>query len=121
MAKIGIVLVQGLKIVTGLGPLAQSYAPSTGGAIVEVENTLEKIIQAVMQAEAMGTAIGVDGSKKLLMAAPLVEQELLLLFKAKGWQIADEVAFKAAVSKLASDTADLLNSVGDHSVKTTDL
>lgn len=119
LKKLGQVLVKGLQIVTGLGPVVTQYAPNAAGTLTAVEDTLGQIIAAVQSAEAMGAALTLTGPQKLTAAAPLVEQAVLALFKARGWNIGDETAFKAAVAKLTGDVADLLNSVNDGSVQTT--
>ena len=121
LTKLGQVLVKGLQIVTGFGPFLGASVPGSAGTIVQVESTLEKIIAAVQYAEGMGAALSLPGAQKLTAAAPFVEQSVLELFKAKGWTIGDETAFKAAIMRLTSDVADVLNSVSDGSVKTTGL
>lgn len=121
LKKFGEIVVKGLQIVVGLGPVATAYAPNAAGTIVKVENTLEQIIQAVLYAEGVGAALSLPGTQKLTAASPFVEQAVIAFFQTKGWKIGDEAAFKAAIGRLTSDTADLLNAVDHGAVQTTGL
>ena len=121
LKKLGGVLVKGLQIVTGLGPIISSYVPNASGTVVQVENTLDKIIQAVVYAEGVGAALNLPGPQKLTAAAPFVEQAVLTFFAAKGWKIGDEAKFKADVTRLAGVVADILNDVDHGAVETTGL
>ena len=117
LSKLGSILLKGLSIVVGIAPLV-SADPQAASVITETETILNKIITAVQYAEGMGQALSLPGAQKLIAAAPFVEQAVLDLFKARGWQIADETKFKADCAALTGVIADILNDVNGDAVKT---
>ena len=121
LKKFGVVLLEGLKIVTGIAPIIEASAPQTTAALTAVSSTFDRILQAVATVEAVGAALSLPGAQKAIAVAPLVEQELLALCKARGWQIADEAKFKAACLAIGGDVADLMNAVKPDAVQTTGL
>ncbi len=121
LKKLGSALLKVTQIVTGFGPLVASVVPQSSGAINVVTSDLQQIAGVIGTAEAMGQAINAPGTQKLTMAAPLVAQIINQSALMVGKKIADPAAFQKACEGIASNMADLLNSLHDSGVQTTSL
>jgi len=115
LKKLGGALLKGLSIVSGVTP----YLPaSVQPAVTLVTSELTAMAQVVAQMEAVGQALNLAGPQKLIAAAPGIEQIILTSSLMVGKKVADETKFKAAVNGLASNMADLLNSLHADAVTT---
>lgn len=117
LQKFGEVVLRGLAIASGVAPLAgpmiTGLLPGSGGAVATITSDLQLIAGVIQNAEVMGQAIKAPGQQKLIMAAPLVEQIVLNSSLLAHHKIANEAAFRKACEGIASNTADLLNSLED--------
>jgi hypothetical protein len=111
LKTLGSILLKGLQIVLGFAPVAEASFPAQAGVIGLTVDRLQQIADIIVQVEAMGQAITAPGPRKLVMAAIPVEQIILASSLLVNHTIADPVKFKAAVSGIASNMADLLNSL----------
>lgn len=120
LAKLGGFLAKGIALLIGLGPLITPWLGSNGakvqGGVVTAINDLTSVGQTVLQVEAIIQTPG-SGIAKLTAATPLVMQILKTSELVSGHQIANEALFEQAASKIASGTADLLNSLKSDNVK----
>lgn len=107
------------QIVTGIGPLFANAVPQSAGIVQVVTSDLSTIAGIVQQVEIMGQALTLSGPQKLTAAAPAVAQIILRSDLMATHKIKDEAKFTAAVNGLASNMADLLNSLEDK-IQTTD-
>lgn len=107
------------QIVGGLAPMVTQYVPQSAGVVGVVTSDLSQIAGIIGQVEVMGQALALGGSDKLKAAAPAVAQIILRSDLLATHKIKDEAKFAAAVNGIASNMADLLNSLEDK-VPTTD-
>jgi hypothetical protein len=118
LKTLGSIILKATQIVLGFAPIAQSAFPSQAGTIQTVEDKLQQIANIIVQTEAIGQALTLTGAQKLTAAAPLVAQEILSSSLLVGHQIADAAKFQTAVSGIASNMADLLNSLKADAIQT---
>lgn len=104
-------LIQGIAIVEGFGPLAQMARPGATGVIATVMSDLEQVKAIILKAEVMGQSLGLPGDQKLRAAAPLVAQIIKQSSALAGHNIADHPKFYAACTSFASAFADVLNTL----------
>lgn len=114
LKKIGTIVAQTLNIVLGFGPLVSQLMPASATAIATVGSDLSQIGQIIMSVEAVGVSLQLSGPQKLTAAGPLVAQVIMQSALLANHKIADEAAFKAACAGIASNMADLLNSLHDN-------
>lgn len=93
----------GAQVASQVAPLV----PGTAGGILagiggigSIVGTIEGVLEK-----------NVPGSQKLALAAPIVEEAVLAELRAKGFKVADNEKFKAAITELTSATVDLYNSL----------
>lgn len=75
-----------------------------------LQGELEKIADIIIDVEAAGQALKLDGMQKLTAAAPLVAQIILKAEKLDGHENHEQALFTQGVTKIASGMADVLNS-----------
>ncbi len=103
---IGQVLLKATEILAGVGPLFPTKAAQVGVVVSD----LAQIDAIIVNVEAMGQVVGLSGEQKLAAAAPLVAQIILQSTALAGHEIANHDLFMQGVTKIASGTADVLNS-----------
>lgn len=113
LKKLGEILVKGLEIATGIGPLLQGSFPSAAGTIGVIENEFNQIANIVVTVESVGQALQQPGPQKLAAAAPLISQVIMKSSLLANRKIADPVLFQKAVTEIGGGMADLLNSLKD--------
>lgn len=119
LKTLGSLIVKGLQIITGFAlPIAQVAAPGTVPIIQTVVNDLQQIGNIIVQVEAIGQALALTGAQKLTASAPLVAQVIMSSSLLVGHVIADQAKFTAAVNGIASNFADLLNSLQADAIAT---
>jgi hypothetical protein len=113
LKKLGTILVKAAAIVTGFGPTLAAVIPGDKDdrIIRIVSRDLGQIADIVVQAEAMGQALGQPGAQKLIAATPMVAQIILQSSLLVGHKIAQPDLFKKGCASIASGTADVLNSL----------
>lgn len=119
LAKLGSFLAKGIAILTGLTPLLSplfgANAAGAAGVAGKVVNDLTSVGQVVVSAEALLGAG--SGPAKLAAAAPLVANIVKTSELLSGHQIANETLFMQGVTDLTNAVAEILNSLGPDSVK----
>lgn len=119
LKTLGSLIVKGLQIISGFAlPIAQVAAPGTVPIIQTVVNDLQQIGNIIVQVEAIGQALALTGAQKLTASAPLVAQVIMSSSLLVGHVIADQPKFTAAVNGIASNFADLLNSLQADAIAT---
>ena len=123
LKKIGTVVAEGLQIVLGFAPVLEALRPQDAGVIATAVSDLQAFAGIITSVEAGAAALAVSGTpltgpQKLTMALPAFEQAVLQSQFFVGKKIQNEAAFKAAISGIASNYVDLLNSLHD-TVETT--
>ncbi len=118
LKKLGEILVKGLAIAIGVGPVVAQAVPGAGGIVTLVASDLEQIQQIIVEVEAMGASLGLPGADKLRAAAPLVAQILLQSKALVGKPIANGPLFTQGATKIADGFADVLNSVHPDAAQT---
>ena len=111
LSKLGQIVVNVAGILTGFGPLISAMNPQAGAVVTQAEDVLGKISAVIGQVEVFGQAIALPGPQKLTAAAPMVAQELLLFFKARGHKVNNEALFMQGATKVADGMADCWNSL----------
>lgn len=122
LKKLGQIIATGLKVVnnvSGFIPYIPGLPAQVGSIVTEVKSDLGAMASAIVGAEVIGNALALPGTDKLRAAVPGVEQVILASEVMRHRKIKDEAKFKAAVAGLASNMADLLNSLEDN-IDTTD-
>lgn len=114
LKKFGAILLKITAIASGVQFLLPPQAQPTAAMIL---NDLNQLIAVITVVEAAGQATGASGADKLKMATPLIAQAILQSQFMIGKKIADEAKFKAACQGIASNLADLLNSLDGNGVK----
>ena len=111
LGKLAAGLLKGVAIVSGFQVPIGALSPKAGSVIATVQADLNQIAGIITTVEVVGQVNGLTGAQKLTGAAPLVEQIVLSSSLLVGHKIADEAKFKAACAGIASNMADLLNSL----------
>jgi hypothetical protein len=124
LRKLGIVLLKGVQIATGLaplaGPLISTVSPGSAGSVAVVTSDLNQIAAIIAQVEAMGQALSLKGTDKLKAAGPLVAQIIVSSSLLVNKKIADPNLFNSGAAKIADGMADVLNSIHADSMTTAD-
>lgn len=110
LKQLGSIVLKVTQIATGIAPLIGGNAQTQRIEATTI-NDLTAIGSIIAQVEAMGQALQLSGTQKLTAAGPLVAQIVLKSELLANRKIADEAAFTKACNGLASDMADLLNSL----------
>jgi len=121
LKKFGKVLVKGLGIVLGFGPVVGQLIPGDKDdrVIAKVTDTLDQMSNIVLITEGMLAGIKkATGLDKLNAATPFVEQIIRRSELMSGKEIMDESKFTAAIRQITGGIADLLNSLKPKGVKT---
>lgn len=118
LKTLGSYIAKGLQIVLGFAPLIESSFPNQAATIAANVDRLRLIADIIVRTEAVGQALSLTGPQKLIAASPDIEQAILSSSILAGHAIADPVKFKAAVSGIASNMADLLNSLSPDAILT---
>lgn len=116
LSILGRIIVEGTKIITGLG----SVLPKTTVPMDRIVDTLERVIDIIINIEAFGQALGITGPDKLKAAIPMVTQILLQSDVLAGKKIDNHPLFKQGAEKIASGVADILNSLKPDAISTSD-
>jgi len=115
LTLIGKIVLTGLSVVTGFGPMAAAMIPGTKDdkIIKQTEDTLAQVAQIIGMVEAIGQAATTPmaGPEKLKVAAPLVAQIIMSSSMLTQHKITDEVLFRQGCTSIASGMADVLNSL----------
>lgn len=118
LKKLGQVALQGLAIASGVAPyvtpILNRLDPAAGLKLMPVVTELQAIAGVVQSIEIAGAVGGLDGPKKLQLAAPLVKQVILASDLLAKHKIADPVRFGVGVDKVTAGVADILSSLNDH-------
>ena len=117
LKKIGKALASISGAVMGFSPLVQSIFPPSSGAISTVSGELTQVASVITTVEAIGESLALQGVQKLTAAGPLVAQVIIQSSMMVGKKIADQAKFSAACRGIASNMADLLNSLHDSGVQ----
>ncbi len=120
LKKLGTVLVKATEIWFGFSGIAGALNPGAAGVIQKVDASLTQIAQIIIEVETIGQKLAIAGPQKLTAAAPLVAQVILQSSLLVGHKIHDEALFNKACGEIAGGFADLLNSLDENGVKTTD-
>lgn len=113
LTRLGQILLKGVEIVSGFGPIIGTVYPQSAGPITIIQHDLEAIAAVIAQVEAFGQVLGLPGPQKLLAAVPMVAQVILKSTILVGRKIADPALFQVGVKKVADGFADILNSLKD--------
>lgn len=119
LKKLGQIFLEGLQLWTGFAPLVQASIPGSANVVATVSKDLTEIGNIVVQAEAMGQALGQTGQQKLAGAAAAATQIILNSAMLSGHQIANPQLFSQGVTDLTSAVAEILNSLSAASIQTT--
>lgn len=118
LKKIGTIAAQGLAIITGFAPVLEALRPDSAAVIGTVVSDLQAFAGIIASVEAGAAALAASGTaltgpQKLVLALPAFEQAVLASQFFVGKKIQNEAQFKAAISGIASNYVDLLNSLHD--------
>jgi hypothetical protein len=113
LKKLGGILVKGIAVAVGFAPMIQQFVPGSTGIVQTVSKDLAQIADIIVQAEAMGQALGQPGPQKLIAVTPMVAQIILGSSMLSGHKIANSDLFKQGCTSIASGMADVLNSLKD--------
>jgi hypothetical protein len=122
LTLIGKIVLTGLSVVTGFGPMVGNMIPGTKDdkIIKTAEDTLTQVAQIIGMVEAIGQAATtpMPGAEKLKVATPLVAQIILSSSMLAQHKIDNEVLFRQGCASIASGMADVLNSLKGEPEKT---
>lgn len=107
LSRLGQILLQATKIITGLGPLIP------GVPIAGIIQTFDQIAAIIVQVEVFGQALGLPGPEKLKAAGAAVTQIIMQSSLMAGKKLANPDLFRAGCTKIADGMADILNSLDD--------
>lgn len=110
LKQLGVILAKGTAIVTGLAP----FFPNQSSKVQRIKDTLEDIVNIIVNVETFGAVLGTPGPDKLKAAAPLVAQVILQTDLMAGKKVNDPVKFALGVSKITEGMVDILNSLKDN-------
>lgn len=113
LSRLGQLLAQGTAIWLGFAPLVKGSVPGQSGTIDVISADLTQIGNIIVTVEAMGQALGLKGPDKLKASIPLIAQVYLQSALLANQKIHDQALFMAGVEKVASGSADILNSLND--------
>lgn len=104
------------KFVIGFGPLIAQVDPAAAPVISEIT----QIVGVIGSVEMIGQTLTLSGADKLKAAAPLVSQVILASPFMQNHKIEDPIKFQAAIGTITGGVVDLLNSLKDSGVSSTD-
>lgn len=115
LSRIGQIINKTLQVVGVFGPVVSASIPGDrDDRIVNViSRDLAEAANVIVNAEAVGQALGLAGPQKLIAAAPGVAQVILGSALLAGRKVANPDLFKAGSTKVADGLADILNSLKD--------
>ncbi len=111
LQKLGTILLKVTQVITGFQPIQQVTYPQASNVVTKVLSELSLLSGLVVQAEAMGQALGIKGPDKAKAIAPLVAQMVLQSEMMVGREIGDVALFQKGCIGLGGDIADILNSL----------
>lgn len=111
LKKLGVILFEGLRIVSGIGPSVAQTFPATATDVSVVTSDLQQFLAAIASVEAIGAALKLPGDQKLAGSLPLIEQVILSSSMMVGHSIDNPDLFKKAVAGFAQATVDVANSL----------
>lgn len=120
LKKIGIILLKASEVIAGFAPIASMAYPNQAGTIQTISNDSAQIANIIQQVEAVGQTLSLPGAQKLQAATPLVAQIILQSSVLANHKIANPDLFKQGSQKVADGWADILNSLNESGISTTD-
>lgn len=118
LQKLGTILAKTLQIVIGFAPAIQAAIPQASGPLAVLQDKLQRIADLVVQAEAIGQALGIAGPDKLKGITPLIAQEILSSSLLVGHVITNQALFLQGAASIGSGVADVLNSLQADAIQT---
>lgn len=109
LKKLGQIIATGVEIFTGILPIIQKAYPNA--PYQTISKDLDAISQIVVQAEAMGAALGLSGADKLRAATGPVIQILMQSEILAGKQITDAAALNTAAQNAINAVVAMLNAI----------
>jgi hypothetical protein len=118
LKKVGIIVAKTAEMLALGGPIISSLIPGKRDdqIIAVAQSVIGQAIQVIVQVEAIGAALSLDGAAKLKGAVGPISEILLQLFK--GRKIKDVAKYRAGVEQFTSGLADILSSLDDGNVDT---
>lgn len=108
LKKIGLAIAKGAEYVA----VAQGFIQKLPGRVeAVVENELAKLLDVIVQVEAMGATLTLSGAQKLAAAIPRIRQVVLGFLQATGHEVSDAALFDKAMAGLTQALADMANSL----------
>jgi hypothetical protein len=120
LSKFGKFVLKGLSIVTGIAPIVSQAVPGSAQTIQVVSQDLAQVADIVTKIEVIGQQLGKPGAEKLALAAPLVADVIIKSSLLANQKIDNPALFSQGSKKIADGMADILNSLNENGVKTTD-
>jgi hypothetical protein len=111
LKKLGLAIVQGIAVASGIGPIVAPLFGAKGGVVVStVTNDLTVIGQLVAMIEAALQGAK-SGAEKLAAVVPLVANVVRTSELVGGRHVADENLFIQGIQKMVNGVVDVLNSL----------
>lgn len=120
LAKIGVIALKASQVIMGFAPVAAMAYPSQAGTIQTISQDSAQIANIIQTMEVAGQALQIKGPDKLKAATPLVAQVVLQSAVLANHKIAQPELFKQGTQKIADGWADVLNSLKEDGIQTTD-
>lgn len=104
---------KGVAIFQGFAPIIQQAAPQSGVILQTVSKDLSTVLDITTDVEKISAAATapLTGDQKLAIAVPLVADVYLKSSALAGHSVANPALFNQGVSKVASGSADIVNSL----------
>lgn len=109
LKKLGQIIATGVEIFTGIMPILQRAYPNA--PFNTISKDLNAISEIVIQAEAMGAALGLSGADKLRAATGPVVQILMQSEILANKQITDAAALNRAAQNAINAVVEMLNAI----------
>lgn len=110
LKRIGQVVLKGAQIIIGVQNM---LPPNILGTIQTIETVLSRALQVIVDVEAMGAALGLNGTQKL-QAAVAAGADIFLRWSATlGHKIANPVLFREGVTSVMDGLVKIANSWED--------
>src|SRR5207244_409614 len=77
LKRLGQIIAEGIALASGFGPILQQFQPKATPYVDAAQKDLAAVAAIVVQAEAMGAALGLSGADKLRAATGPVIQILM--------------------------------------------
>lgn len=119
LKKFGSIVLKLTEIVSGIAPMVVRDFPGSAGTVQLISKDLAQIGDVIGQIEVIGQTLTLAGPDKLKAAIPLVTQVVLASPLMAGKKINDPAKFNTAIAGIASSMADLLNSLDESAVTST--